>query len=89
MGATLQASKTKYKLYSPSSHSLPLIRCPGTESNHAEILLFQRESGLGRLSLLSPLFGKMWNDGSGPLGVDYESLARKVNQSTFQIVSRA
>ena len=87
MGSALRPSKAKYRFYAPSSHSLPVIRCLGTEINHAHIQLHQCESGLGHLSSLSPLFGKMWNDSSGPLGIEYDSLIRKKKRSTFQIVS--
>jgi polynucleotide 5'-hydroxyl-kinase GRC3/NOL9 len=67
MGATLQA-KDRHKFCTPSSHSLPVMRCLGTEANSAKFILHQNRSGLANLSSLSPLFGKLWNDDCGPLG---------------------
>ncbi|TVY55558.1 Polynucleotide 5'-hydroxyl-kinase GRC3 [Lachnellula cervina] len=86
LGATLQASKTLHKVYAPSSHALPVIRCMATEIDAAEVCLHQYESGLGNLKSLSPLFGKLWNDGSGPLGSEFESRLGTKRDSTCQIV---
>jgi hypothetical protein len=86
LGATLQPSKSRYRVYVPLSHSLPVIRCLPTDINEAEICLHQCESGLDHLKSLSPLFGRLWNDGSGPLGHNYETLS-KIKRSSFQIVS--
>jgi len=57
-----------------------------TDIDAAEICLHQYESGLGDLNSLSPLFGKLWNDGSGSLGPEFESLLGKKYGSTYQIV---
>lgn len=86
LGATLQASKTLHRVYAPSSHALPVIRCMATDIDAAEISLHQCESGLGHLNVLSPLFGKLWNDGSGSLGPEFESLLGKKDSSSFQTV---
>jgi polynucleotide 5'-hydroxyl-kinase GRC3/NOL9 len=86
LGATLQPSKSRYRIYAPLSHSLPVIRCLATDINEAEVCLYQCVSGLGHLKSLSPLFGRLWNDGSGPLGQEYKTLL-KLEKSTFQIVS--
>ncbi|TVY46875.1 Polynucleotide 5'-hydroxyl-kinase [Lachnellula occidentalis] len=86
LGATLQASKNLHRVYAPSSHALPVLRCMATEIDAAEVCLHQCESGLGHLKSLSPLFGKLWNDGSGPLGPDFESILRLKHGSTYQIV---
>jgi polynucleotide 5'-hydroxyl-kinase GRC3/NOL9 len=86
MGAPLPSSQTRYRVSAPSSHSLPVIRCLGTDVNDAEIRLYQCENGLGSLQFLSPLFGRLWNDGSGALGPEYQSMLQKSKTSTFQIV---
>jgi polynucleotide 5'-hydroxyl-kinase GRC3/NOL9 len=86
LGSTLRASKSVHRIYAPSTHSLPVIRCLATDVDGAEIRLHQSESGLRSLKALSPLFGKLWNDGSGPLGVEYGPLLRKKSRSSFQIV---
>lgn len=86
LGATLQPSKSKYKVYVPLSHSLPVIRCLATDISKAEICLHQFESGLEPLRRLSPLFGRLWNDGSSPMGNNYKTLS-KIEKSSFEIVS--
>jgi polynucleotide 5'-hydroxyl-kinase GRC3/NOL9 len=86
MGATLPSSQTRYRVSAPSSHSIPVIRCLGTYVNDAEIRLYQCENGLDSLKSLSPLFAKLWNDGSGALGPEYQSMLQKSKTSTFQIV---
>lgn len=86
MGATLPSSQIRYRVSAPSSHSLPVIRCLGTDVHDAEINLYQCENGLDSLKSLSPLFGKLWNDGSGALGSEYQSMLQKIKTSTFQIV---
>jgi polynucleotide 5'-hydroxyl-kinase GRC3/NOL9 len=86
MGATLPSSQTRYRVSAPASHSIPVIRCLGTDVNDAEIRLYQCETGLDSLKSLSPLFGKLWNGGSGALGPEYQSMLRKSKTSTFQIV---
>ncbi|KAG0647163.1 Polynucleotide 5 -hydroxyl-kinase GRC3 [Hyphodiscus hymeniophilus] len=68
LGTTLQTSKSKYRISAPSSHSLPVIRCLATDLNAAELTFHQCETGLEHLRSLSPFFGRLWNDGSGPLG---------------------
>jgi polynucleotide 5'-hydroxyl-kinase GRC3/NOL9 len=57
-----------------------------TDIDASEICLHQHESGLGDLNSLSPLFGKLWSDGSGSLGPEFESLLGKKHGSTYQTV---
>jgi polynucleotide 5'-hydroxyl-kinase GRC3/NOL9 len=87
MGSILQPSKQAYRVYAPCSHSLPVIRCLATDVEAAEIRLHQCDVGLASLEVLSPLFGKLWNDKSGPLGMESERLIQNTKRSTFQIVS--
>ncbi len=69
----------------PSSHSLPVIRCLETDLNWAEIRLYQCETGLGKLKSLSPVFDRLWNDGSAPLGHENKALSN-LEKSSFRIV---
>lgn len=87
LGATLEPSNSFYRVFAPSTHSLPVLRCLETDINDAEIILRQCESGLDLLKPLSSLYGRLWNDGTGPLGPDYSSLLAGDKTSTFQIVS--
>ncbi|KAG4437001.1 hypothetical protein IFR05_007505 [Cadophora sp. M221] len=86
MGSTLQLSKTSYRVFAASSHSLPVIRCLSTDINPAEIVLRNCNSGLEDLEKLSPLFGRLWNSHSGPLGTEYEDLLPRFKNSTFRIL---
>ncbi|CZT49916.1 related to GRC3 Protein required for cell growth and possibly involved in rRNA processing [Rhynchosporium secalis] len=86
MGATLQSSETSYRVVAASSQSLPVIRCLSTDVNTADIVLRNCNSGLEDLEKLSPLFGRLWNSHSGPLGAEYQELLPRFRKSTFQIL---
>ncbi|KAH7369837.1 hypothetical protein BKA65DRAFT_487115 [Rhexocercosporidium sp. MPI-PUGE-AT-0058] len=86
MGSTLQPSKNSYRVSAASSHSLPVIRCLSTDINSAEIVLRNWKNGLEDLEKLSPLFGRLWNSHSGPLGVEYEALLPRFQNSTFRVL---
>ncbi|KAI9876625.1 MAG: Polynucleotide 5'-hydroxyl-kinase grc3 [Pleopsidium flavum] len=66
MGVTLHPSSTAHRVYAPSTHSLPAIRCvpdpfsPTAQQTEIEILPYK--SGLRLLRQLSPRFGRIWND---------------------------
>jgi polynucleotide 5'-hydroxyl-kinase GRC3/NOL9 len=87
MGATLLPSKVFYRVFSSSSHALPVVRCLATDVDGADVRLRPCENGLKTLYSLSPLFGKLWNDDCGPLGPEYPHLVGQDKKSTFQIVS--
>jgi polynucleotide 5'-hydroxyl-kinase GRC3/NOL9 len=87
MGSILQPSKQTHRVFAPSSHSLPVMRCLATDPESAELRLHPLGVGLESLEPLSPLFGKLWNDGSGPLGPEYTILVQKNKRATFQVVS--
>jgi polynucleotide 5'-hydroxyl-kinase GRC3/NOL9 len=87
MGWILLPSKKLYRVFASSSHSLPVMRCLAADSEPAELRLHPCKVGLGSLESLSPLFGKLWNDNSGPLGLEYTKLVQKTKRSTFQVVS--
>ena len=87
MGSILRPSKRLYRVFAPSSHSLPVIRCLATDTESAELRLYPFEAGLRTLELLSPLFGKLWNEGPSPLGPEYKDLVQKSKGATFQVVS--
>ncbi|KAI9707278.1 MAG: Polynucleotide 5'-hydroxyl-kinase grc3 [Candelina mexicana] len=66
MGATLRKSPTLYRVYAPSTHSIPVVRCVGTSqivSHEAEIEFGHCDTGLHSLGKLSPLFGRIWSEG--------------------------
>ncbi|KAG9248237.1 hypothetical protein BJ878DRAFT_476672 [Calycina marina] len=84
---TLPASKKRYRVFAPSSHSLPVIRCLATDANVAEISLHQSKSGLRELETLSPLFARMWNN--EPKMIDSQTFQLEESgekSSSFQIL---
>lgn len=85
---TLPVSDKRYRIFAPSSHSLPVIRCMATDASDAEISLHQCDSGLKALELLSPLYARMWNNGSRTFGSEYEHLLSNKKRSSFQLVRR-
>lgn len=87
MGYTLQASETSYPVFALASHSLPVIRCLGTEIDDAEISLHQYQSGIETLAALSPLFDNLGNNHACSVGSPYDDTPQIPVKSTFQIVS--
>lgn len=61
MGAKLYPSSRAYRVYAPSTHSLPVIKCVSGVSGEAEVELKSCHNGLARLRDISPLYQKIWN----------------------------
>lgn len=61
MGAKLHPSPRLYRVYAPSTHSLPVIKCVAGTDGVAEIEVKSCHSGLYRLKDLSPLYQRIWN----------------------------
>lgn len=89
MGATLSPLKAFYSVFASSTHALPVVRCSATDIDGADLRLRSCENGLRSLSALSPLYGRLWNDHCGPLGLEYEGLLETTKKSSFQIVSNS
>ncbi|KAJ6131607.1 hypothetical protein N7523_001313 [Penicillium sp. IBT 18751x] len=61
MGAKLHPSSRVYRVYAPSTHSLPVIKCVSGVDGEAEVEIKSCSSGLARLRNLSPLYQRIWN----------------------------
>lgn len=61
MGAKLHPSPRVYRVYAPSTHSLPIIKCVSGVDGEAEVQIKSCNSGLSRLRDVSPLYQKIWN----------------------------
>ncbi|KAK1147403.1 Polynucleotide 5'-hydroxyl-kinase grc3 [Aspergillus melleus] len=61
MGAKLHPSSRVYRVYAPSTHSLPVIKCVSSVDGAAEIEVKSCHSGIYRLRDLSPLYQRVWN----------------------------
>ncbi|KAA8566504.1 hypothetical protein EYC84_009063 [Monilinia fructicola] len=89
LGSILKASALRHQIYAAASHSLPVIRCPDGEINPAVLHLHQSDRGMRSLESLSPLFGKLWNEGAQVFGSGSSYPAAKIGKSTFQIVGKS
>ncbi|KAE8147557.1 polynucleotide 5'-hydroxyl-kinase grc3 [Aspergillus avenaceus] len=61
MGAKLHPSPRLYRVYAPSTHSLPVIKCIAGVDGAAEVEVISCNSGIYRLKDLSPLYQRVWN----------------------------
>ena len=65
LGAILHPSSRLYRVYAPSTHSLPSIRPVenpyGPPSQQTELTILSCSSRIRVLRHLSPKFGKIWN----------------------------
>ncbi|KKZ59846.1 hypothetical protein EMCG_05375 [[Emmonsia] crescens] len=61
MGAKLHPSPRLYRVYAPSTHSLPVIKCVSGIEDYAEVEIRSCNSGLCRLKNLSSLYHRIWN----------------------------
>lgn len=61
MGAKLHPSPRSYRVYAPSTHSLPVIKCVAGVDGEAEIEVKSCHNGIQRLRYLSPLYQRIWN----------------------------
>ncbi|KAJ5130590.1 uncharacterized protein N7515_006629 [Penicillium bovifimosum] len=60
MGAKLHPSSQLHRVYAPSTHSLPVIKCVAGVDGDAEVEIKSCNSGIARLRDLSPLYQKIW-----------------------------
>lgn len=60
MGAKIHPSPRLYRVYAPSTHSLPVIKCVSGVDGEAEIEIRSCRSGIHRLRDLSPLYQRIW-----------------------------
>ncbi|KAJ5341234.1 Pre-mRNA cleavage complex II Clp1 [Penicillium brevicompactum] len=60
MGAKLHASSQLHRVYAPSTHSLPVIKCVSGIDGDAEVEIKSCNSGIARLRDLSPLYQRIW-----------------------------
>lgn len=61
MGAKLHASPESYRVYAPSTHSLPIIKCVSGPEGYAEVEITSCHNGLTGLRRISDLYGRIWN----------------------------
>ncbi|KXG48723.1 Pre-mRNA cleavage complex II Clp1 [Penicillium griseofulvum] len=60
MGAKLHPSSQLHRVYAPSTHSLPVIKCVAGIDGEAEVEIKSCTSGISRLRDLSPLYQRIW-----------------------------
>ncbi|KAJ0416819.1 hypothetical protein BJY00DRAFT_220401 [Aspergillus carlsbadensis] len=84
MGAKLHPSPRVYRVYAPSTHSLPVIKCVSGVDGAAEVEFKSCHSGIYRLRDLSHLYQRIWNGVNTP--ADKLSL-KQVEQGTRRTFS--
>ena len=92
MGANLSPSNQVHHFFASSSHSLPVIRCLGSEVDDAQLLLRHCDNRLRDLERLSPLFASLWNEKSHDDNEDSAagtpgSEGKRPKITSYQIVS--
>ncbi|KAL2379541.1 hypothetical protein RJZ90_005210 [Blastomyces dermatitidis] len=83
MGAKLHPSPRLYRVYAPSTHSLPVIKCVSGVEDYAEVEIRSYNNGLFRLRNLSNLYHRIWNSNEPAPG----SILQAGGLSSFSIVS--
>lgn len=86
MGAKLHPSPRLYRVYAPSTHSLPVIKCVAGVDGDAEVEVKSCHSGLYRLKNLSPLYQRIWNSKKTPADNFTMKGASKGVRRTFSVV---
>lgn len=86
MGAKLHPSARVYRVYAPSTHSLPVIKCVSGVGGEAEVEIKSCKSGLARLRDLSPLYQKIWNGENTAADKLTLKGALKDSRRTFSVV---
>ncbi|KAL2868610.1 putative RNA processing protein Grc3 [Aspergillus lucknowensis] len=86
MGAKLHPSPRVYRVYAPSTHSLPVIKCVSGVDGAAEVEFRSCHSGIYRLRDLSPLYQRVWSSANTP--ADKYSLKQMENATkrTFSVL---
>ena len=70
MGAKLHPSPTLYRVYAPSTHSLPVIKAVSGIDDFAEVEIRSCSNGLYNLKGLSSVYHRIWNDGGSATDKD-------------------
>ncbi|KAJ5693043.1 hypothetical protein N7462_002466 [Penicillium macrosclerotiorum] len=86
MGAKLHPSARAYRVYAPSTHSLPVIKCVSGVDGEAEVELKSCNSGLSRLRDISPLYQRIWSGDNTVADKFTLKGAPKDSQRTFSVL---
>ncbi|RDW72298.1 putative RNA processing protein Grc3 [Aspergillus mulundensis] len=86
MGAKLHPSPRVYRVYAPSTHSLPVIKCVTGVDGGAEVEFKSCHSGITRLRDLSPLYQRVWNSGNTPADKLSLKMAGQDARRTFSVL---
>jgi polynucleotide 5'-hydroxyl-kinase GRC3/NOL9 len=87
MGAKLHPSAEVHRVYAPSTHSLPVIKCVSGIDGEAEVEIKSCSSGIARLRDLSPLYQKIWAGQNTAADNITLKGAAKDSKRTFSVVS--
>ena len=86
MGAKLHPSSQLHRVYAPSTHSLPVIKCVAGIDGDAEVEIKSCTSGISRLRDLSPLYQRIWAGENTAADKITLKGAAKDSKRTFSVV---
>ncbi|KAF4208735.1 hypothetical protein CNMCM8927_009332 [Aspergillus lentulus] len=86
MGAKLHPSPRLYRVYAPSTQSLPVIKCVAGVDGEAEIEIKSCNSGIYRLRHFSPLYQRIWNGKNTPADKLTLKKASASTKRTFSVL---
>lgn len=86
MGAKLHPSSQLHRVYAPSTHSLPIIKCVAGVDGEAEVEIKSCTSGISRLRDLSPLYQRIWAGENTAADKITLKGAAKDSKRTFSVV---
>ena len=89
MGYTLPVGNVYQQIFAPTTHGLPVVRCPSSADDLAIVQLAQAHGSVARLNCLqqlSPLYSSIWHDGPVFSPGTAEVPVQKTD-SSFRIVS--
>ncbi|KAF3022857.1 Polynucleotide 5'-hydroxyl-kinase grc3 [Penicillium rubens] len=87
MGAKLHPSSQLHRVYAPSTHSLPIIKCVAGVDGEAEVEIKSCTSGISRLRDLSPLYQRIWAGENTAADKITLKGAAKDSKRTFSVAS--
>ncbi|KAJ5960533.1 uncharacterized protein N7479_007683 [Penicillium vulpinum] len=86
MGAKLHPSSQLHRVYAPSTHSLPVIKCVAGIDGDAEVEIKSCTSGISRLRDLSPLYQRIWTGDNTAADKITLKGAAKDSKRTFSVL---
>lgn len=82
-GSKIHASPSLYRVYAPSTHSLPVIKYVSGMEGYAEVEIRSCHTGIEDLGEMSPLFSRIWNEAASETG---HTMTAGTSRRSFSVV---